>query len=83
MANYYCKNCGRKYSSIQALGANFCEKHPDGSNKGRHQLYEGSEKSKYDCKYCGMAYHSIQALTSIWCMRHPEGSNKGKHSPAL
>ena len=56
---------------------------PLGSNKGKHKLYEGSEKSKYTCKYCGNGYSSISSLTASSCSRHPNGSNKGKHSPAL
>jgi hypothetical protein len=54
-----------------------------GTNKGKHKLYEGSEKSKYTCKYCGTDRTSISSLTSIPCHRHPDGANKGKHSPAL
>ncbi len=83
MANYYCKNCGKDYSSIQSLTNGICFRHPNGTNKGKHQLYEGSEKSQYDCKYCGKPYSSIQSLTNGTCFRHPEGTNKGKHSPAL
>ncbi len=79
MANCYCKNCGMKYSSVQALTTGACNRHPDG--RGKHQLYEGSEKQQYVCKYCGMKYSSLQALTAGNCNRHPDG--RGKHSPAL
>lgn len=81
MANYYCEYCGAKYSSVSSLTAGNCLRHPDG--RGKHKLYEGSEKSKYVCKYCGAKYSTISSLTSGNCLRHPNGSNKGKHSPAL
>lgn len=82
MANYYCKNCGQRTSSLNALTAGTCPRHPDGFGKGRHQLYEGSEKSQYECKYCGRKSSTIAALTAGTCPRHPNGFNKGKHSPA-
>jgi hypothetical protein len=81
--NYYCKNCGNKSSNIKSLTASFCIRHPLGANKGKHELYEGSEKSKYLCKYCGTSNTSISTLTSGFCVRHPHGANKGKHSPAM
>lgn len=81
MANFYCKNCGQKYSEVKTLTATPCPKHPSG--KGKHELYEGSEKDKYTCKYCGQKYSDIKTLTSIPCPKHPDGSSKGKHSPAL
>ena len=83
MTNYYCENCGTKYSSLSSLTSNFCLRHPLGSNKGKHVLYEGSEKSQYTCKFCGVSYSNLSSLTSNTCPRHPNGSNKGKHSPAL
>jgi hypothetical protein len=83
MANFYCEYCGQKYPSVANLTLNRCLRHPNGSNRGMHKLYEGSEKSKYTCKYCGMMYNSISALTMHWCLRHPNGSNKGMHAPAL
>jgi uncharacterized protein (DUF983 family) len=83
MANFYCEYCGSKYSSISSLTSGYCSRHPDGCNKGRHKLYEGSEKSQYFCKYCGRKYSSISSLTSGYCSRHPNGCNKGKHAPAL
>lgn len=83
MANYYCEYCGTKSSSVAGLTAGSCMKHPSGANKGKHKLYEGSEKSQYVCKYCGNKSSSIMGLTSASCMRHPNGANKGKHSPAL
>jgi DNA polymerase III epsilon subunit-like protein len=54
-----------------------------GPNKGKHVLYEGSEKPKYQCKFCGTSNASLVSLTSNPCMRHPSGPNKGKHEPAL
>ena len=83
MANYYCKNCGQKFSSVSSLTANRCQRHPDGSFKGPHELYEGSEKSKYTCKYCGQTFSSISSMTANKCQRHPKGTFKGNHSPAL
>jgi len=83
MANYYCKNCGRKFSDVRTLTAGSCPRHPEGNCKGKHQLYEGSEKSSYMCKYCGRSFHDIATLTAGSCPRHPEGNCKGRHSPAL
>jgi DNA-directed RNA polymerase subunit RPC12/RpoP len=83
MANYYCKNCGTKYSSVSSLTGNSCIRHPLGANKGKHELYEGTEKDKYQCKYCGTSYSSLSSLTGNSCIRHPSGANKDKHSPAL
>jgi transcription elongation factor Elf1 len=83
MANFYCEYCGAKYSSVSALTNGTCYRHPNGANKGKHKLYEGSEKNKYTCKYCGTSYSSISALTNGTCSRHPNGANKGKHAPTL
>jgi len=83
MPNYYCEYCGQKYSSVISLTAGLCFRHPNGANKGKHKLYEGSEKSKYTCKYCGQSYSSLISLTAGLCARHPNGANKGKHAPAL
>ncbi|MDR2835173.1 MAG: hypothetical protein LBV69_03090 [Bacteroidales bacterium] len=55
-ANFYCEYCGAKYSSVSSLTSNWCSKHPDGASKGKHKLYEGSEKNKYTCKYCGQMF---------------------------
>ncbi len=79
MANFYCMYCGTKASSVSSLTALSCMRHPSG--KGKHQLYEGSEKSKYTCKFCGTSAGSISSLTALSCMRHPNG--KGKHQPAM
>ncbi|MGL4562266.1 MAG: hypothetical protein ACRCVW_00220 [Brevinema sp.] len=83
MANYYCAYCGHKSTSVSTLTGNSCPRHPLGSGKGKHSLYEGSEKSKYTCKYCGQSSNSISTLTGNSCSRHPNGNGKGKHSPAL
>ena len=83
MANFYCEYCGQKYASVSSLTAGSCSRHPNGANKGKHKLYEGSEKSKYTCKYCGQSYSSLSSLTAGSCSRHPNGANKGKHVPAL
>jgi hypothetical protein len=83
MANFYCEYCGSKSSSIQNLTSGSCVCHPSGPNKGKHKLYEGSEKDKYFCKYCGQSHSSLHTLTSGHCVKHPLGPNKGKHAPAL
>jgi len=80
MANYYCEYCGQRFSSVVSLTAGSCSRHPLGSGKGKHKLYEGSEKSKYTCKYCGQTFSSMTAGS---CSRHPNGVGKGKHAPAL
>ena len=81
--NYYCEYCGHKFPDLRQLTSASCNRHPDGSNKGRHKLYEGSEKSKYECKYCGKQFGSILLMTGVSCLRHPKGENKGGHAPAL
>ena len=79
----YCKHCGYHASSVSALTVASCFRHPNGPNKGKHELYEGAEKHEYVCKYCGYKSHSISALTAARCFRHPSGANKGSHAPAL
>ena len=83
MANYYCEHCGAKFPSVSSLTSATCPKHPLGANKGKHKLYEGSEKAKYTCKYCGQTFSSISSMTSATCPKHPDGGNKGRHAPAL
>lgn len=83
MANFYCEYCGSKFSSVSSLTGASCPRHPNGSCKGKHKLYESSEKSKYTCKYCGQSFSSIASMTGASCSRHPDGSCKGKHAPAL
>ena len=83
MANFFCEYCGQKFSSVQSLTANNCSRHPNGFGKGKHKLYEGSEKSQYICKFCGQKFSSISLLTANNCSRHPNGFGKGKHSAAL
>ncbi len=80
---YYCEYCGQKFTDVRQLTAISCARHPNGANKGKHKLYEGTQKSRYTCKYCGQQFASIQQMTGISCSRHPNGCNKGKHSPAL
>ena len=80
---FYCKYCGHKATSVASLTASACIRHPNGPHKGRHALYEGSEKESYTCKYCGHKASSISSLTSSACIRHPNGPHKGKHAPAL
>lgn len=81
--NYYCEYCGHKFPDVRQLTSATCPRHPDGPNKGRHKLYEGTEKSSYTCKYCGKKFPSILVMTGATCPYHPKGSNKGNHSPAL
>ena len=83
MPNFYCEYCGTRYDNVRTLTSNRCTRHPDGSNKGCHKLYEGSEKSQYTCKYCGLRYDTLRTLTANGCTRHPNGANKGKLAPAL
>ncbi len=81
--NYYCKYCGTKAASISTLTAATCFRHPAGSNKGKHALYQGAEKPKYECQHCGTSNSSLSSLTAATCFRHPLGANKGKHEPTL
>ena len=83
MANYYCEYCGQKFPDVRNLTSSTCPRHPDGSGKGKHKLYEGGEKSQYICKYCGQKFPDVRNLTSSTCPKHPDGSGKGKHAPAL
>lgn len=77
MANFYCKCCGSKYSSVSSLTSGSCYKNPEGKH---HALYEGSEKSQYTCKFCGSKYSSISSLTSGSCYKNPNGKH---HCPAI
>ena len=61
MTNFYCEYCGYKANSVQSLTVMLCLRHPQGMNKGKHKLYEGTEKSHYTCKYCGNQAGTIQA----------------------
>ena len=81
--HYYCEYCGHKFTSVRQLTSATCPRHPNGSNKGHHKLYEGCEKSEYTCKYCGKKFPSIQVIVGGLCVNHPKGSNKGAHAPAL
>lgn len=81
--NYYCEYCGHRFPSVRLLTSATCVRHPDGPNKGRHKLYEGTEKREYTCKYCGKKFPSIMLMTGASCANHPKGPNKGNHSPAL
>ena len=83
MQKFYCEYCGASFASVTSLVSGTCMRHPNGSLKGKHKLYEGSEKSTYTCKYCGQKYSTLSNLVSGTCMRHPNGSLKGKHAPSL
>ena len=76
MANFYCKWCGSKSSSVSSLTASGCSKNPDGK---KHERYEGSEKSQYTCKCCGSNSSSLSSLTASGCSK----SSTKKHQPAL
>lgn len=76
MANFYCKWCGTKHSTVASLTTNSCSRNPEGK---KHALYEGSEKSEYTCKYCGNKHSTLTSLTLNSCSKSP---NK-KHQPAL
>lgn len=81
--NYYCQYCGHKFPDVRQLTSASCPRHPNGANRGRHSLYEGSEKSQYLCKYCGRKFPSILVMTGGTCANHPNGPHKGQHAPAL
>ncbi len=83
MSKVQSKYCGTVSSSVSTLTSMSCNRHPNGPSKGKHVLYEGSEKPKYTCKYCGTTSSSISSLTNMSCNRHPNGASKGKHEPAL
>ena len=81
--NFYCEYCGHKFPSVRLLPSATCPRHPDGSHKGRHKLYEGTEKKEYTCKYCGRKFPSILVMVGGTCLYHPKGSHQGAHAPAL
>lgn len=83
MSNFYCEYCGTKSSSISSLTANSCHRHPLGSGKAKHKVFEGNEKSQYSCKYWGTSSLTISGLTANSCFRHPNGTGKEKNSPTL
>ena len=84
LKNFYCAYCGQSFSSVSQLTrAGLCTRHPDGPVRGKHKLYEGSEKAVYTCKYCGVEAQTIDRLTSSFCVHHPAGHNRGRHAPAL
>lgn len=74
MAEFYCKCCGLKYSSVSSLVSGHCTR----SSSGKHQLYEGEIGGNYYCCYCGSKYSSLTSLTSGYCSKSPTG----KHFPA-
>lgn len=84
---FYCKYCGEEFRNVRAMAydGRKCFYHPDGSYKGPHALYEGSEKPEYTCKYCGQRFRTLRlmAIDGRKCPRHPNGSYKGRHEPSL
>ena len=83
MSNFYCEYCGEAFSNPRNLTIQNCMRHPNGTLKGKHKLYEGGEKSTYICKYCGNSFNSIKTMISQNCMRHEAGVLRGRHAPAL
>lgn len=41
---YYCRFCGKKFSSVKALQMDTCFRHPDTSMLRKHELYTGPGK---------------------------------------
>lgn len=76
MANFHCKWCGSKFSSVASLVNASCSKNPEGK---KHGLYEGSEKSQYVCKYCGNKFSNLASLCNANCSK----SAHKHHHPAL
>ena len=71
----YCAYCGQSFKSVSELTrAGLCARHPDGPVRGKHKLYEGTEKSAYTCKYCGAEARTIDRLTASTCVRTRSGS---------
>ena len=80
----YCAYCGQSFTSVgQLTRAGLCARHPDGAVRGKHKLYEGTEKSVYTCKYCVAQARTIDCLTASICVYHPKGHNRGRHEPTL
>lgn len=80
----YCAYCGQSFKSVSELTrAGLCARHPDGPLRGKHKLYEGTEKTAYTCKYCGAEARTIDRLTASTCLHHPKGHHRGHHEPAL
>lgn len=78
MSKVFCKHCGTQAATVSALTAMPCLRNPNGK---KHEIYEGSEKSRYCCKHCGTQAPTISALTAMPCLRNPHG--KKRHEPAL
>ena len=75
--NYYCENCGVKFSNPQALLHSRC---PQSDYKnGNHVLYESSEKTNYVCHFCGAKFSNLSALCHSRCPQN----GKGNHRPSL
>lgn len=79
----FCEYCGHKFPDARMLASGTCPRHPDGANRGRHKLYEGTEKREYVCKFCGRKFPSILVMVGASCASHPAGANRGGHFPAL
>ena len=66
MSNFYCEYCGEAFSNPRNLTIQNCMRHPNGTLKGKHKLYEGGEKSTYICKYCGNIKSQLLKLLHIF-----------------
>ena len=89
---FYREYCGHRFSNVRLLTSGSCPRHPDGSNKGRHKLYQGGEKTRYTCKYCGRQFPSILVMVGGTCpgvvtaanccrepgSRHPPSTREGR-----
>jgi DNA-directed RNA polymerase subunit RPC12/RpoP len=73
---YYCKWCGKKFSSVRTLSQINCNRNPEGKT---HALYEGDKKDTYTCKYCGIKNSNMMSLTNHPCKNSPSK----RCSPAL
>ena len=81
MAKFFCKYCGKDESDPSRLLRDTCPKHPAGTYKGKHELFEGPEDSEYRCIYCGKSERDFRRLVTDTCSKHPNGTYKGNHSP--
>lgn len=54
----YCAYCGQSFKSVSELTrAGLCARHPDGPVRGKHKLYEGTEKTASTCVHHPKGHH--------------------------
>lgn len=70
---FFCKNCGAEYPSLQILLDNNCKYSPT----KKHQVFEYGSRDVYYCKNCGANYPSLRILAYNNCKRSPTK----KHQP--